>query len=331
MRDVIAAAPVGDDVSGADPSVNELQRFVAELLGMPAALYVPSGTMGNLIAIGAHCRRGDEIILGNKSHIFMYEGGGASAYMGVSFHTLPNQANGTLRLDDLKNAVRDDDQHYPRTRLVALENTHNTCGGRVLSVDYVNEVAAFCRQQKLQLHIDGARLANASVALNTPLADLVRNADTVSLCLSKGLGAPVGSILAGPEEFIYEARRLRKSLGGGMRQAGVIAAAAKYALEHQFNRLAEDHDNAKLLAHGLLRIPGIQVNADDVETNIVFFELTPDAKLNADDLVAKLQEEKGVLLGGGYGNGEKVRAVTNLHITKEDVAHTLESVRELLA
>ncbi|KAJ0405567.1 hypothetical protein P43SY_009616 [Pythium insidiosum] len=330
MREVIASAPVGDDVFGTDPSVNALQEFAAELLGKPAALFVPSGTMGNLIAVGVHCRRGDEIILGDKSHIFMYEGAGSSAYMGVGFHAVRNQPDGTLSLPDLANAVRADDPHYPRTRLVALENTHNTCGGRVLPLEFLGQVEAFCRQRGLRLHVDGARLANASVALDTPIAELVSGANSVSLCLSKGLGAPVGSILAGSEEFIYQAKRLRKSLGGGMRQAGVIAAAGKFALEHQFKRLAEDHENAKALAHGLARIPGIQVDESDVDTNIVFFHVTPDAKRNAEELVTALQDDKGILLGGGYWNGEKVRAVTNLHVTPSDIADTIAAVREIM-
>ncbi|TMW55906.1 hypothetical protein Poli38472_008554 [Pythium oligandrum] len=331
MREVIATAVVGDDVFGADPSVNDLQQYAAELLGKEAALFVPSGTMANLIAVGAHCRRGDEIILGDKAHIVTYEGGGASAYMGVSFRTVPNQTDGTLRLEDLKDAIRGDDPHYPRSRLVALENTQNNCGGRVLSVEYTNQVAAFCKEHNLRLHIDGARLANASVALGVPLAELVRGADSVSLCLSKGLGAPVGSILAGTKDFIYHAKRLRKSLGGGMRQVGIIAAPAKFALEHQFDRLADDHANAKLLAQGLSQIPGIRLNVDEIDTNIVFFNLTTEAKLNALGLVTKLKEEKGILVGGGYWAGERVRAVTNLHITKEDVEYTIQSIRELLA
>ncbi|KAF1333564.1 L-allo-threonine aldolase, partial [Globisporangium splendens] len=346
MRRAIAAAPVGDDVYSTDPSVNELQQFAAQLLGKQAALYVPSGTMSNLIALGAHCRRGDEIIVGDKAHIFMYEGAGASAYMGVGLHTIKNQPDGTMKIADIQDAVRADDPHYPRTRLVALENTHNTCGGRVLPMDFIHQVEEFCQDAKLKLHIDGARLANASVASGIPMADLVAGADSVSLCLSKGLGAPVGSILAGTEEFIYNAKRLRKSLGGGMRQAGVIAAAGKFALEHQLERLADDHTNAKALAHGLTlnslgfivvclvmmqsQIPGIDVNEDDVDTNIVFFHITPDAKLDAATLVQRLDSEKGILVGGGYWNGQKVRAVTNLHISAQDIAYTVASVRDLM-
>ncbi|DBA04847.1 TPA: hypothetical protein N0F65_004484 [Lagenidium giganteum] len=326
MREIIAAAEVGDDVFNADPTVKKLEARAAELLGKEAALYVPSGTMANLIAVGVHCRRGDEVILGDKSHIFMYEGHGASAYMSVGLHTIPNQADGTLSLTDMANAVRYDDPHYPRSRLVALENTHNTCGGRVLPRKFLDEVADFCNSHDLKLHVDGARLANASVASGVPMADLVSGADSVSLCLSKGLGAPIGSIIAGTSRFICEAKRLRKSLGGGMRQVGVIASAGLYALDHQFDRLADDHKNAKALANGLAKIPGIAVDVDTVDTNIVFFQLTDEAKLTVDELVDQLDETKGVQLGG-YGNGEKIRAVTNLHVSAEDIEYTVQAVR----
>ncbi|KAE8876098.1 L-allo-threonine aldolase [Phytophthora fragariae] len=330
MRQVIAAADVGDAVFGADPSVNRLEKVAAERLGKPAALYVPSGTMSNLIAIGTHCRRGDEVICGDKAHIFLYEGGGASAYMGVSLHTVPNQSDGTLNLTDINNAVRDDDPHYPRTRLVEIENTQNSCGGRVLPLSYIRDVEKFCHKRNLRLHVDGARLANASVASGIPMDELVRGADSVSLCLSKGLGAPVGSILAGSEEFIHHATRLRKSLGGGMRQAGVIASAGLYALANQFDRLVDDHVNAKALAHGISTIPGVEIDPATVDTNIVFFTLAPDAKLDATTLVHKLESEKGVL-AGAYADGNRVRVVTNLHISGQDVEYTVTSIRDLLS
>ncbi|RLN52412.1 hypothetical protein BBJ29_009708 [Phytophthora kernoviae] len=327
MRKVIASSEVGDAVYGADPSVNELEKVAAERLGKQAALYVPSGTMANLIAIGAHCRRGDEVICGDKAHIFMFEGGGANAYMGVSLHTIPNQADGTLSLEDIAGAVRHDDPHFPRTSLVVLENTHNMCGGRVLPISYIREVEEFCHGRDLRLHMDGARLANASVATGIPMAELVSGADSVSLCLSKGLGAPVGSILAGSEDFIRRARRLLKSLGGGMRQAGIIASAGLYALENQFDRLVEDHVNAKTLAHGLSTIRGVDVQPDTVDTNIVFFSLAPDAKLDAATLVSKLQSDK-VILVTGKTFGSCVRIVTNLHITPEDVEYTVEAIHQ---
>lgn len=218
--------------------------------------------------------------------------------MGVSLNIIPNQADGTIKLEDMRNAIREDDQHYPRTKLIALENTHNTCGGRVLPLPYIRQVEQFAKDNQLKLHVDGARLANASVATGVPMAELVKGADTVSLCLSKGLGAPVGTILAGPEEFIERAKRLRKSLGGGMRQSGLLAAAGLFALEEQFERLAEDHANAKALAQGLSEIPDVLVNTDDVETNILFFRLKPEAKLGAKALAKALETEKGIVLGG---------------------------------
>ncbi|OWZ14999.1 L-allo-threonine aldolase [Phytophthora megakarya] len=308
MRQAIAAAEVGDDVYGADPTVNRLEHVAAERLGKQGALYVPSGTMANLIAIGTHCRRGDEVICGDKAHIFVYEGGGASAYMGVSLHTVPNQPDGTLDIQDIRNAVRQDDLHYPRTR----------------------EVEDFCHEHDLRLHVDGARLANASVASGVPMDELVRGADSVSLCLSKGLGAPVGSILAGSEEFVHQAKRLRKSLGGGMRQVGIIASAGLYALENQFDRLVEDHENAKALAHGISSVPDVEIDCTAVDTNIVFFTLTPDAKLDATTLVQKLESEKGVL-AGAYADGNRVRVVTNLHISSQDVEYAVASIRALLS
>ncbi|RQM21806.1 hypothetical protein B5M09_004624 [Aphanomyces astaci] len=275
MRQAMATAVVGDDVHGTDPTVRELQRTAADLLGKPAALFVPSygpisvlpllgrpqnsfrcrGTMGNLIAVGVHCNRGDEVILGNKSHVFKYEGGGVSAFLGASMHTVPNQPNGELRLDDVEAAIRDDDPHYPKTKLVIVENTHNTCGGRVVSTDAVAAIGALCVRRGLHLHIDGhhcARLANASVYLDQSMAEMVAPVDSVSLCLSKGLGAPAGSIIAGSEDFIYHATRLRKALGGGMRQSGVLAAAGLVALGN-IDRLAIDHSNALRLALGLVR------------------------------------------------------------------------------
>lgn len=218
--------------------------------------------------------------------------------MGVSLNIIPNHSDGTIDMEDIAEAVRADDQHYPRTRLIALENTHNTCGGRVLPLPYVRQVEQFAKENNLKLHVDGARLANASVATGIPMAELVKGADSVSLCLSKGLGAPVGTILAGSEEFIGRARRLRKSLGGGMRQSGLLAAAGLFALEEQFERLAEDHANARALAEGLSTIPDVYVNVNDVETNIMFFRLNPEAKLTPKALAKKLETEKGIILGG---------------------------------
>ena len=251
------------------------------------------------------------------------------AYMGVSLHTVPNDPDGTLAIQDITAAIRSNDVHYPRSRLVAIENTHNLCGGRVLPLSYMDQLEQLCHKHNLRLHVDGARLANASVASNIPMDAFVRGADSVSFCLSKGLGAPVGSILAGSNDFIHYATRLRKSLGGGMRQAGVIAAAGLYALENQFDRLAEDHVHAQAFAHGISSIPGIEIDPNAVETNIVFFSLAPDAKLNATMLAHKLEADKGLLVGA-YADENRVRAVTNLHISKHDVDYAVSSIRALL-
>lgn len=250
--------------------------------------------------------------------------------MGVSLATLPNQKDGTIKISDMARAVRADDIHYPRTSLVEIENTHNTCGGRVLPLSYIREVEQFCKEHNLSLHVDGARLANASVASGVAMEDLVKGADTVSLCLSKGLGAPVGSILAGSAEFIHRAKRLRKSLGGGLRQSGLLAAGALYALEHQFDRLVEDHENAKALAHGLSTIPGIEIDVDSVDTNMLFFKVSSDFKIDTPTLVKRIAEQKGIVFGG-YWRGEEIRAVTNLHVTSDDVEYTIASVRDIIA
>ncbi|KAH9098802.1 hypothetical protein Ae201684P_018012 [Aphanomyces euteiches] len=328
MRQAMATALVGDDVHGTDPTVRELQREAAQLLGKPAALFVPSGTMGNLISVGVHCNRGDEVILGNKSHVFKYEGGGAT-FLGVSMHTVPNQADGSLLLEDIEAAIREDDPHFPRSQLVVIENTHNTCGGRVVPTETVQSISALCERRGLKLHVDGARLANASVYLGQSLAELLAPVDTVSLCLSKGLGAPVGSIIAGSEDFIYQAKRLRKAFGGGMRQAGILAAAGLIALDN-IGRLAVDHDNAQRLAKGLAKIPGVVIDVDTVETNLVYFSLDP-AAMSMNDFLSHLEEEYGVQLGGGYGKGgNQIRAALHLDVSEEDVVYALQSIKNVL-
>ena len=256
------------------PTVNALEERVAALLGKEAAVYVPSGTMGNLVAVLSHCGRGDEMILGDKAHIFLYERGGSAALGGVQPRTLPNLPDGTLDLDQVADAVRDENDHYPVSRLLALENTHNRCGGRALPVEYVDAAGALAHARGLQLHVDGARLWNAAVALGEPPARVVQAADSVSVCFSKGLGAPVGSVLAGSRAFVRQARRMRKQVGGGMRQAGILAAACLVALDEMVERLAEDHANARILAQGLATIDGVLLDPAAVQTNIVYFDLT---------------------------------------------------------
>jgi threonine aldolase len=327
MRRAMAEAEVGDDVYGEDPTVNRLEAMVAELLGKEAAVYVSSGTMGNLIAVLSHCGRGDEMILGDRAHIFRSEQGGTAALGGVHPHTIRNLPDGTLDLAEIEAAIRSDNEHYPMTRLICLENTHNFCGGRVLPVAYMDAVGELAQAHGLKLHVDGARLWNAAVALDLSPARLVQQADSVSVCLSKGLGAPVGSVVAGSADFIRRARRNRKVAGGAMRQAGVIAAAGIVAISEMIERLADDHTHARQLARGLAATDGIQVDVDGVETNLVFFEVVHD-EVNAAQLSAGLAE-RGILINPT--GARRLRAALNHHVTVEDVETTLTSIRAVLA
>jgi len=293
MRQAMASAAVGDDVFGEDPTVNRLQEMSAELMGKEAGLFVASGTMGNLIAILAHCNRGDEVILGKQAHTYRYEGGGLSVLGGIHSCQIPNQPDGTLALEDIRQAIRPDDIHQPITRLITLENTHNRCGGVPLTVEYTRQVGELARQYNLKLHLDGARLFNAAVALGVSARQLAEPADSVTFCLSKGLCAPVGSVLCGSQEFIAKARRLRKLLGGGMRQAGILAAAGIVALEQMVDRLAEDHARARRLAEGLRRIPGLQLDPHTPYTNMVFLNLAPETEpLAAETVVERLKAHR---------------------------------------
>jgi threonine aldolase len=279
MREAMANAVVGDDVYNDDPTVKELEAESALLLGKEAGLFVTSGTMGNTTAVLTHCGRGDEMILGREAHIFRSEAGNAAALGSVHPNALPGQPDGTLKLEDIRQAIRSDDEHHPRTRLICLENTHNALGGMPVSLEYTQQVAAIAREHRLKLHIDGARIFNAQAALGIPAKELVADADSVSFCLSKGLCAPVGSVLVGSKEFIAQARRVRKSLGGGLRQVGVLAAAGLIGIREMIDRLPEDHANACALAEGLATIPGIIVDPARVLSNMVFFELGADARL----------------------------------------------------
>ncbi len=325
MRAAMAAAEVGDDVFGDDPTVNRLQALAAERLGKEAALFVPSGTMGNLAAILAHCGRGDEVILGDQSHTFVYEQGGIAALGGIVPHTLPNQPDGTLDLNAIEAAIRPDNIHFPRTRLICLENTHNLCGGAPLTAEYTRAVAELAHRRGLKLHIDGARIFNAAAALGVDVHALVAEADSVTFCLSKGLGAPVGSVICGPADFIAEARRMRKVLGGGMRQAGVLAAAGIVALETMPQRLHEDHRRAQRLASGLAALPGITVMP--APTNIVYFELAPTLRVNAITLTKKLKS-RGILILAR--DAHRLRAVTHHWISDADIELTLQAIEEIL-
>ena len=296
MRAAMANAEVGDDVYGEDPTINRLEELSAHMMGKEAGLFVPSGTMGNLTAVLTHCTRGDEAIMGHLGHTFLFEAGGVAALGGVMPHTIPNQPDGSLKLEDIQDAVRSEDVHYPPSRLVILENTHNRAGGTVLGVDYTAQVAEVAHRNGLKLHIDGARIFNAAAALGIKAEALVKDADSVTFCLSKALCAPVGSVLCGSGEFIHRARKLRKQLGGGMRQAGILAAAGIVALQEMVPLLPDDHRRAHLLAQGLKSVPGLVVETDPPQTNMVFTRLDDSSPLTGSELVM-LAAEKGLRFG----------------------------------
>ena len=326
MRQAMADAEVGDDVFGEDPTVNRLEEMAAERLGKEAALYVSSGTMGNLVSLMAHCGRGDEIILGSQAHTFRAEQGGSAALAGIHPWTITNQPDGTLDLEEIKFAIRDDNIHFPRTRLIILENTHNGCSGYPLDADYMKAVKEIAHQHNLNIHVDGARIFNAAVALNMEPKDLVADADSISFCLSKGLAAPVGSVICGTQGFIAKARRARKVVGGGMRQAGVLAAAGIVALKEMVNRLAEDHANAKKLAAGLSEIPGLSIDPDQIHTNIIYFGVEREDLTSAE--FTQQVDAAGVrMLPMGP---QKVRAVTHYHITPEDIDQALKVISKVM-
>jgi threonine aldolase len=327
MRVAMAQAEVGDDVYGEDPTVNRLQELAASLVGKEAGLFVPSGTMSNLTAVLSHCNRGDEVILGNKSHTFLFEGGGISALGSVHSCQIPNQTDGTLAVQDILNAIRPDDIHNPVTRLICLENTHNRCGGVALSPDYTRQIGELARQHNLRLHLDGARLFNAAVAQGVNAKELAGPADSVSICLSKGLSAPVGSVLCGSKDFIQRALRIRKQLGGGMRQAGILAAAGIVALETMVERLAEDHQRAARLAEGLCCLPDIQADPQKPPTNMVFLNLTLRARLNAREIGQRLLE-RGIKVG--VVGLQRFRLVTHYGIEDADIEQTIAAFAEVL-
>ena len=319
MRRAMAEAEVGDDVHRDDPTANRLEEMAADRLGKEAAMFVASGTMGNLVSVLAHAQRGDEIILGDKSHIFRSEAGGASALGGVAYHTLPNDSRGMLDPDDVKAAIRPPNVHFARTAVVALENTHNACGGAVLSPEDTKLIADVAHSHDVPLHIDGARIFNASVYLETPAAELVKDADSISFCLSKGLSCPIGSVICGSNEFIDRARFWRKMVGGGMRQLGIIAAAGIVALDSMVERLAEDHANARKLAQGLARVPGVSIDPDALPTNLVFFEITQG---DPGKLSRKLNE-RGIKGGSPQ---RRWRFVPHYGITSDDIDHALDII-----
>jgi threonine aldolase len=311
MRQAMAEAIVGDDVFGEDPTVNELQRMGAERMGKQAGLFVPSGTMGNLAAILAHCGRGDEVILGNKAHTFLYEAGGISALGGVHSCQLNNQPDGTINLQDIHAAIRVNEPHQPISRLVCLENTHNRCGGVSLTVDYTRAVGELAHTNGLLLHLDGARIFNAAADQGVPASELARPADSVTFCLSKALCAPVGSVLCGSEEFIGKAHRIRKQLGGGMRQVGILAAAGITALEMMVDRLTEDHKRAQYLAQGLTFLPWLVMDEGTPHTNMIFMSIADAYSVDAKQVASEL-EKHGVKVG--VAGKRRFRLVTHYWI-----------------
>ena len=311
MREAMAEAEVGDDVYGDDPTVNHLQELASEMLGKEDALFVPSGTMGNLIALLVHCQRGDEVIVGNQSHIYLNEAGGMSAVGGIQPCPVQNQPNGTLAMDDILASIRTKDVHHPITRLICLENTQNVCGGVPLSSDYTRQVSEVAHANNLSLHIDGARIFNSATAQNISVRELVEPADSVMFCLSKGLASPIGSIVAGTRKFIIRARHIRKMLGGGMRQVGVVAAAGIISLEKMTKRLGDDHRRAKKLAEGLRQVKRLQVDADSPYTNMVYLNISEDVKANSIQ-IGEHMKQLGVLVDADHTR--RIRLVTHYWI-----------------
>ena len=329
MRQAMAQAPLGDDVYGEDPTINELESLAATMVGKEAALFVASGTMGNLCAILTHANRGDEAIVGQDAHTFRYEAGGMAVLGGVTPHPLPTDKYGRLDPVAVETAVRPDDPHYPRSRLLLLENSYGRKQGYPLPPDYFATMRALADQHNLRIHLDGARLFNAAVAQSVPATTLTQSVDSVSFCLSKGLCAPVGSLLCGSAEFIEQARRMRKLVGGGMRQAGVLAAAGLIALTEMIERLADDHHHAQQLAQGLQKLPGIQVDPDTVKTNMVFFSLSEDLPLTADAVATALRQEANIWLGAT--GPRSFRAVTHYWINADHITCFLDTLQHILS
>lgn len=315
MRSVMAQAQVGDDVYGDDPTVNRLEAYAAEMLGFEAAIFTASGTQANLISIMSHCGRGDEYIVGQLAHTYKYEGGGAAVLGSIQPQPIEFEPDSTLDLTKVNEKIKPDDVHFAKTKLLCLENTQN---GKVLPLDYLKRAGQFTKEKNLRLHLDGARLFHAVVKQGVTVRQITDHFDSVSICLSKGLGAPVGSILCGPKDFIKDARRWRKMTGGGMRQAGILAAAGLYALENNIERLALDHEHAAILTGALSKIPAIQVESNEAQTNMVFFSTEEDTALKLTEFLQK----NDILISGG----KTTRLVTHLDISREDVDTIIEKI-----
>ena len=327
MKKFIIDSPLGDDVYGEDPSVNLLQNKIAKIFNKEAALFVPSGTMANLIAVLTHCNRGDEVILGDKSHIFYYEAGGISAFGGIHSHQLKNNDDGTININDIKTSIRAlGNDHFPKTKLICLENTHNACYGSPLNTAYFHDVKKVANKHDLSIHLDGARIFNAAIALNKSVDELTKDCDTISCCLSKGLSAPVGSVILGNKAFILKAKHMRKALGGGMRQAGLIAAGGIFSLENMIDRIADDHVNAKELAYELHKIKTISINPEQVYTNIIFI-YNKNTKISNKQLLNELEKNNIKI---DYKGNSKFRLVTHSGFKKRDINTVVKVFKEIL-
>jgi threonine aldolase len=325
MRRAMYEAELGDDVYKEDPTVNLLEELAARMLGKEAALLTASGTMSNLTAVLTHTRPGDEILLGSQAHMLWYELGSASALGGVVMRTVPNDQDGQLDLGAVEQAIRPENIHFPRTTLLCLENTHNRCGGTVLTPEYTSAITGLAQQHRLRVHLDGARIFNAAVALEVPVNELAMPVDSVCLCLSKGLSAPIGSLLCGTQEFVAEARKWRQMLGGGMRQAGIIAAAGIIALRRMVGRLTEDHFTAQRMARGLAHIPSITIHPEKIQSNIVIFE--PPNTISAVEFIQRMGA-RGVRFS--YLGGRKVRAVTHRMVNNANIDEALNRIELLI-
>ena len=327
MMDAINSAILGDDVYVEDSSTLELEKLAATITGKEAGLLVSSGTMGNLICSLVHCERGTEVIMGHKSHTFIYESGGISSYGGIHSHQLRNNFDGTIEINDIKEAIRIDDVHFPRTSLICIENTHNKCHGFPLDLDYINLVCSIAHENNIKVHMDGARMFNACAALDLKADIVLKNIDSVTFCLSKGLASPIGSVICGSSEFIDEARRIRKSLGGGMRQTGIIAAPGIISLNTMIDRLKEDHRNAKHLADSLTNLKGIELNSNFVKTNIIFFNFNHPT-ISSSELVSHMKSN-GIIFSD-Y-NGKHCRLVTHNNISRDDIENVIDVFNKLLS
>jgi threonine aldolase len=325
MRKAMAEAEVGDDVYGEDPTMNALQEKVAKLLGKESAIFVPTGTMANQLAIKAHTQPGDEVIIEATSHAYTFEGGGGAALSGAQCYTLRGE-RGILDASRIEPAIRPSDHHYAVTRLISIENTHNRGGGSIYPIEKMRDIYQLAKPKGLAVHLDGARLWNASVATGIRLHQYAQYADSVSVCLSKGLGAPVGSLVTGSKTFIDRVHRFRKMFGGGMRQAGILAAAGIYAIDHHFKRLAEDHENAKRLVLGLKEMKGISIEQEPVETNIIIFDVSGTGKTPVQ--VRDAMKKEGVLMNAV--SPTQIRLLTHLDVTRKDIDTALKAFRKVL-